>query len=102
MPDLLASLLAHTGSLHVGPGVPRTELDDLRRALVSCLQSGQASEDIGSAVVLRPFPEAAREDLRHFCAVAPSSPVTTRIARRDSEVRNAGLPDWAHGMAPSR
>ena len=95
-PDELSPLFQHANGLRPAPGVPDRALDDLRQALVASLRSGQSAADIGP---VRQTPPVSGANIP-YSEPAPGGPI--RVARRDSEIRDTGLPEWALGMQPSR
>ena len=95
-PDELSPLFRHADGLRPAPGVHDRALDDLRHALVASFRSGQLPGDIGP---VRQTPPVSGANIPYDEPV-PGKPI--RVARRDSEIRDAGLPEWALGMQPSR
>jgi hypothetical protein len=104
--DVLAALPASTGGLRPGTGITFAELTELRRAVVQCLQHGQAETDIGPPLApfdVRPADTAELEYIGSLPSTATSSG-RLRISRRSSPLRTdlSAVPAWAARMQPAQ
>ena len=103
-PDLLNSLLVHTGNLRPAPGVKNAELSELRHLLTLSLIQGQPPDDIGPAISARKVEPNVIEELEEIVTRAAGTPPAKRfrVARRDFGIGGTRTAEWAVGMQPER
>ena len=103
-PDLLSSLLVHTGNLRPAPGVTKAELGELRHLVSVSLAQGQLSDDIGPAVSAQVVEPNVREELEELLTRVAAAPPAERfrVARRDFGIGGPTTAEWAIGMQPER
>jgi hypothetical protein len=114
--DVIGALIAQTGGLEPSASATHADLADLRRVLVSSINSGQSISDIGPALETGPgSPELLKElgDLAAHAGPIASIPIvpgtTVRVARRSTPVSIPSVSisgfaeaDWTAGLKPSQ